>query len=197
MKLKLLFTISVGAFSLTALQGAINVVLDFNDTTTNWTQTGPTYSSDEITFEFSNPSNSSFRDQTSSISVTNTSDSLYVGPNYFYIRPDDVTATISLDSLQAKALSNPGSFVIWGMDDRDGNQANYTEIGTFGNITTSQPGQLVVVNSGQYAALRFDSATDTVAIDDMSFTIVPESSTYALLAGHLALCFVLIRRRRK
>jgi hypothetical protein len=42
-----------------------------------------------------------------------------------------------------------------------------------------------------------DAALDTIYVDDISITVVPEPATFALLLGGLGLLTVLIRRRRR
>jgi hypothetical protein len=78
-----------------------------------------------------------------------------------------------------------------------------TGIGTYSTtINIASLGVAGVANAGDFEYYMLGFARDvggtpgTTSIDNLSFTSVPEPSTYAMLTGLTALVFVILRRRR-
>lgn len=190
----------LGSFVLFPVVCSAVINMSFDDTTTNWTATGPTYSEGGITLEFSNPANSSFRDQNSSLSVTNTSDSLLIGSNFFYTRTDVLEDEISGLQFQLKENSPVDPLLIYGMDDRDPNQAAFTELLTINSAETAQPGETIVVpfSGTSYRALYITAGRPGIgfSIDDVAVTVVPEVSLASLCTSLVGLCCAGFKRRR-
>lgn len=114
-------------------------------------------------------------------------------------------------SLDAMMLSVQGYSTTWSLQSSTNGtswttHATWSDPGTFGSTSVSSGGVISALANQSSAYIRFvalsaatgSSSRDTIAIDNfsMSFSAVPEPSTYAALLGAAALGLTLVRRRR-